>query len=70
MRKRLSWWGTIKLFLLLITFALFIFIVTNIPAALVLYPKLLLLMGIDILAALLELLKVVEDKPLALIQLI
>lgn len=63
MRKRLSWWGTIKLFLLLITFALFIYIVFNVPSSLVLFNKLFLAVGLNILAAVLELLKVVKDEP-------
>lgn len=66
MRKRLSWWGTIKLFLLLITFALFIYIVFNVPSSLVLFNKLFLAVGLNILAAVLELLKVVKDEPQAL----
>lgn len=63
MRKRLSWWGTIKLFLLLLTFALFIYIVTSAPVTLMMFNKLFLLVGMNILAAVLELLKVVKDEP-------
>lgn len=69
MKKKLSWWGTLKLFLLLITFALFIYVVSNVPASLVLFNKLLLMMGMNIMAAVLELLKVVKDEPQAVLSL-